>query len=116
MSMHLLRGVYDLPKKRKPKKKTKRQMEADKEHAAFLRRMGVTGKSRNTNKLPDYSVDTTGISPCSNNIVGVCTKPSSDIRASKNLKGYIVGQAYNKGGLTVLSEAEAKDPATGKRR
>jgi hypothetical protein len=29
---------------------------------------------------------------------------------------YIIGQAYNKGGLVVLSKSEAADPATGKRR
>ena len=29
---------------------------------------------------------------------------------------YVVGQAYNKGGLQVLSKKEQNDPATGKRR
>ena len=29
---------------------------------------------------------------------------------------YTIGQAYNKGGLVVLSKNDAKDPATGKRR
>ena len=29
---------------------------------------------------------------------------------------YVVGQAYNKGGLQVLSKKEQSDPATGKRR
>jgi len=29
---------------------------------------------------------------------------------------YIVGQAYNKGGLVVLSKEDAADPSTGKRR
>lgn len=29
---------------------------------------------------------------------------------------YIVGQAYNKGGLVVLSKSDAADPSTGKRR
>jgi hypothetical protein len=30
--------------------------------------------------------------------------------------GYTIGQAYNKGGLVVLSKKEAEDTATGKRR
>ncbi len=29
---------------------------------------------------------------------------------------YVIGQAYNKGGLVVLSKSEAADPSTGKRR
>jgi len=29
---------------------------------------------------------------------------------------YVVGQAYNKGGIQVLSRNETKDPSTGKRR
>jgi hypothetical protein len=28
----------------------------------------------------------------------------------------VIGQAYNKGGLVVLSSQEANDPTTGKRR
>jgi hypothetical protein len=29
---------------------------------------------------------------------------------------YVIGQAYNKGGLVVLSKSEVADPSTGKRR
>jgi|TARA_R100000742_G_C4203532_1_gene31949 hypothetical protein len=38
-------------------------------------------------------------------------------KTSPTLKGsYIIGQAYNKGNLVVLSRKDAKDSATGKRR
>ena len=39
------------------------------------------------------------------------------VKTTSTLSGdYIVGQAYNKGGLQVLSKREQNDPATGKRR
>lgn len=47
------------------------------------------------------------------------TKGKSVTAESERLRisgQYTVGQAYNKGGLVVLSKQDAKDPSTGKRR
>lgn len=47
--------------------------------------------------------------------VGNATKPNTEWKKEISSQ-YVIGQAYNKGGLTVLSKREANDPATGKRR
>ena len=47
--------------------------------------------------------------------VGNATKPNTEWKKEISSQ-YVIGQADNKGGLTVLSKREANDPATGKRR
>ena len=44
-----------------------------------------------------------------------CTKPNDDYKKEISSQ-YIIGQAYNKSGLQVLTKRETQDPATGKRR
>lgn len=56
---------------------------------------------RETPNIPSYS----GTS-------GNVTKKESPVYTGNA----VIGQAYNKGGLQVLSESEASDPMTGKRR
>ena len=46
---------------------------------------------------------------------GPCTKQDESYKLGISDR-YVVGQAYNKGGLQVLSKREQDDPATGKRR
>ena len=48
----------------------------------------------------------------SNNIGGVATRKEVPVYTGNA----VIGQAYNKGGLQVLSTQEANDPMTGKRR
>ena len=43
------------------------------------------------------------------------TKPNDDYKREISSK-YIIGQAYNKSGLQVLTKRETEDPETGKRR
>ena len=56
-------------------------------------------------QTPDYP-------SLSNNIGGVATKKEVPVYTGNA----VIGQAYNKGGLQVLSSQEANDPMTGKRR
>ena len=50
--------------------------------------------------------------PSSGDIAGVALKKETPVYTGNA----VIGQAYNKGGLQVLSTQEANDPATGKRR
>ena len=43
------------------------------------------------------------------------TKPNDDYKREISSQ-YVIGQAYNKSGLQVLTKRETEDPATGKRR
>ena len=124
--MHLLPVYYSTTntKRRKKRNKTKSLLAAEKEHEKFLKRMGV-GKSkggrssvgRASGLQPEgrrfdsarlhQKPDTSGWGPC--------TKQDESYKLGISDR-YVVGQAYNKGGLQVLSKREQNDPATGKRR
>lgn len=88
------------------------------DHEKFLRSMGVKGTGKKYRmKIPSYKCDTTNLPETTNQITKIVTKKSlaaeEKIRATQN---YTLGQAYNKGGLQVISKSDAADPATGKRR
>ena len=126
--MHLLPVYYTTTssRKRKKQKKSKSLLAAEKEHAKFLKRMGV-GKSnggrssvgRASGLQPEGrrfdparlhqtdKVDTSRWTPC--------TKEDKSYKVDISNQ-YVIGQAYNKGGLQVLSKTEQSDPTTGKRR
>ena len=115
--MHLLPAYWTTTnhKKRKKKKKLTASMEKSlREHEKYLAKMGVD---------PNYVRTPTPLK------LGWKSKqlPSRDIKdyewkvqTKKDAKQYngnaVLGQAYNKGNLVVLSATEAKDDATGKRR
>ena len=116
-SMHLLPAYWTTTnhKKRKKKKKLTASMEKSlREHEKFLAKMGVN---------PNYVRTPTPLK------LGWKSEqlPSRDIKdyewkvqTKKDAKKYngnvILGQAYNKGNLVVLSGKEASDASTGKRR
>ena len=124
--MHLLPVYYTTTstKRRKRRNKTKSLLAAEKEHEKFLKKMGV-GKSKggrsSVGRAPALQAggqefdsprlhqkpDTSGWGPC--------TKKDESYKLGISDR-YVVGQAYNKGGLQVLSKREQNDPATGKRR
>ena len=128
MSMHLVGPWMTTTSTRKQKsKKTKRQLQADIEHDKWLRKMGVHPSQRSVaqsgsvsglgpegRRFESYRSDQI---PLSNKIVPIQTNKSVD-RETKLMYSsqYVVGQAYNKGGLQVLSKEDANDPTTGKRR
>ena len=115
--MHLLPAYWTTTnhKKRKKKKKLTAAMEKSiREHEKFLKKMGVD---------PNYKRTPTPLK------LGWKSEqlPSRDIKdydwriqTKKDAKRYhgsaVIGQAYNKGNLVVLSSIEASDGATGKRR
>ena len=126
--MHLLPVYYTTTssRKRKKQKKSKSLLVAEQEHVKYLKRMGV-GKSnggrssvgRASGLQPEGrrfdsarlhqtdKVDTSRWTPC--------TKEDKSYKVDISNQ-YVIGQAYNKGGLQVLSKTEQSDPTTGKRR
>ena len=116
MTMHLLPAYWNTNnhKKRRKKKLSASQQESIRQHEKYLAKMGVD---------PNYKRKPT---PLKTERVSE-QLPSRDIkdyewrvqtkRTVKEYKGNaVLGQAYNKGNLVVLSSSEAKDSATGKRR
>ena len=115
--MHLLPAYWTTTnhKKRKKKKLLTPRMEKElKAHEKFLSKMGVDSSYTRTptplkteqlsKQLPDRDIK--------DYEWRIQTK-----RVVKEYKGNaVLGQAYNKGNLVVLSATEAKDSATGKRR
>ena len=117
MTMHLLPAYWTTTnhKKRKKKKKLTDSMEKSLiAHEKYLAKMGVD---------PNYKRKATPLK------LGWVSKqlPSKNIKdyewkvqTKRVVKEYngkaVIGQAYNKGNLVVLSSTEAKDGATGKRR
>ena len=116
--MHLLPAYWTTTNHKKRKKKKKKlttSMEKSlREHEKFLAKMGVN---------PNYVRTPTPLK------LGWKSEqlPSRDIKdyewkvqTKKDAKKYngnvILGQAYNKGNLVVLSGKEASDASTGKRR
>ncbi len=59
-----------------------------------------------------YRRETTDAPSLSNTIGGIAPRKEVPVYTGNA----VIGQAYNKGGLQVLSAEEAKDPTTGKRR
>ena len=116
-SMHLLPAYWTTTnhKKRKKKKKLTASMEKSlREHEKFLKKMGVDSNYVRTPTPLKLSWKSKQL-------------PSRDIKdydwkiqTKRDAKQYngnaVLGQAYNKGNLVVLSATEAKDDATGKRR
>jgi len=104
-------------KKRKVKRKPGWK-EREAEYQAFLKKHGLDSKPSKKKEFVPYTPERevyrreVNLPPCSNNIGGVATKKEVPVYTGE----YQIGQAYNKGGLQVLSKQEAKDPMTGKRR
>ena len=116
-SMHLLPAYWTTTnsKKRKKKKKVSAKMqESIRQHEKYLAKMGI---DPNYVRVPT-PLKTERLSK---------QLPSRDIKdyewrvqTKRTLKEYngnvVIGQAYNKGNLVVLSGKEASDASTGKRR
>ena len=116
--MHLLPIYYTTTnhkRRKKPRKVTKR-MEAElRAHEKFLKKMGVSSNpivreraplklDGPSNQLPEKNIKDMDWSPCVK-------------KNTPSLSGdYIIGQAYNKGNLQVLSKSDSADDSTGKRR
>ena len=123
--MHLLPVYYTTTssRKRKKQKKSKSLLVAEQEHAKYLKRMGVGKSNGGRSSVGRASKPwVTGSSPVesTNDKVDTsrwtpCTKEDKSYKLDISSQ-YVIGQAYNKGGLQVLSKTEQSDPTTGKRR
>ena len=122
--MHLLPVYYSTTntRKRKQKKKSASVLEAERQHAKFLKKMGIGTRSSVGLEQRPSKPWVTGSSPVesTNDKVDTsrwtpCTKEDKSYKLDISNQ-YVIGQAYNKGGLQVLSKTEQSDPTTGKRR
>ena len=113
---HLLPIYYNTsrltPKRRKKKKVSEKELQARLEHEKFILKMGYKKGLKKSLKITEYEnpIPTLNISekdwsPC------LVKKSKPTLNGS-----VIIGQAYNKGNLVVLSKSESSESSTGKRR
>lgn len=115
--MHLLPIYYSTTsqKKRKSRKVTASMQKALDDHEKYLAKVGYRGKSYSISVTPSPKIPTIPQEPKIPSVgegIGNGFKKTTPVYNGNA----IIGQAYNKGGLQVLSASEAKDPSTGKRR
>tara|TARA_R110002049_G_scaffold28449_1_gene97711 strand:+ start:293 stop:733 length:441 start_codon:yes stop_codon:yes gene_type:complete len=142
--MHLVLGMtsLDTRKKKKPKITKKRMEQLVEEHRLYNKACKQTNNRRDMMSFDDYVKRQFGqvkykpkktgtyqptdmIITRNTNIPNLtidvkdlqhaCTKPNDDYKKEISSQ-YVIGQAYNKSGLQVLTKRETQDPATGKRR
>ena len=142
--MHLVLGMtsLDTRKKKKPKITKKRMEQLVEEHRLYNKEMKQTNNRRDMMSFDDYVkrqfgqvkykpkktgtyqptdmiiTRTTNIPSHTIDVKDLqhaCTKPNDDYKKEISSQ-YVIGQAYNKSGLQVLTKRETQDPATGKRR
>jgi len=140
--MHLVLGMtsLDTRKKKKPKITKKRMKQLVEEHRLYNKKMKQTNnrkdmisfdeylkiqfgqvkyKSKKTGTYQPTDMVITKSTPSHTidvkDLQHACTKPNDDYKKEISSQ-YIIGQAYNKSGLQVLTKRETQDPATGKRR
>ena len=122
MSMHLV-GPYMTTtsyKKRKAKKKTQKQIEADARHEKWLRKMNAhpeqiaRNKEKNANipilSVPDYSSDRNSI-PTSDVIPGGSTAPKERLVYSGERRLLGVATMHKSNMVPVFDSKDAKDIA-----
>ena len=115
--------IYTSTSSRKKQKKKPGWQKAEAEHRAWLIKTGIDPDRKQkkeefkplTLKEP-YRRETPEI-PSGKMLAGpdACALKDTSYKMEVS-KQYVVGQAYNKGNYQVLSKAEQKDGATGKRR
>ena len=120
--MHMLPIYFTTTnqKKRKNQKKTSKLLAAEAEHEKFLKKMGYKPKGEkcygSTSDSKPLSRGSTPCSPAKIPSVGDGIGNAYRKERPEYNGNVVIGQAYNKGGLQVLSAEEANDPMTGKRR
>lgn len=111
--MSLMPVYYNMNKTRLRKKISKRDKRYKEKHEKWLREfVGESGSKKESEKLILSAAKKTERYLSVGNGIG-----NGYVKKTSTLSGdYIVGQAYNKGNLVVLSKEDAKDETTGKRR
>ena len=140
--MHLVLGMtsLDTRKKKKPKITKKRMEQLVEEHRLYNKTCKQTNNRKDMMSFDDYvkrqfgqvkykpkntgTYQPTGMTITKSvpsrtidikDLQHACTKPNDDYKKEISSQ-YVIGQAYNKSGLQVLTKRETQDPATGKRR
>lgn len=117
--MHLMPVYYTDTnlRKRKKRKVTASMQKAQNEHEKFLKKMGYVPKEERQVSKPQ-KLDKLWDNYDNRVSVPTSDKVGNGLKTSRPLYTgtAVIGQAYNKGGLQVLSTEEIKDPMTGKRR
>ena len=142
--MHLVLGLtsLDTSRKKKPKITKKRMEQLVEEHRLYNKKCKQTNNRKDMISFDDYlkrqfgqvkykpkktgtyqptdMIITRNTNTLSHTIdvkdlQHACTKTNDDYKKEISSQ-YLIGQAYNKSGLQVLTKKETQDPATGKRR
>ena len=142
--MHLVLGLtsLDTSRKKKPKITKKRMEQLVEEHRLYNKKCKQTNNRKDMISFDDYlkrqfgqvkykpkktgtyqptdMIITRNTNTLSHTIdvkdlQHACTKPNDDYKKEISSQ-YVIGQAYNKSGLQVLTKKETQDPSTGKRR
>ena len=117
MTMHLLPAYWTTTNHKKGKKKKKLTVSMEKSliaHEKFLSKMGVD--SSYTRTPTPLKTERLSKQLPSGNINDYEWRVQTKRTVLEYKGNAVLGQAYNKGNLVVLSATEAKDSATGKRR
>ena len=110
--MGLMPVYYTTTKLSGRKKSSVRNQRLNKEHEKWLRSMGIDKPWKPKKELLKKSAKKTERYRSVGDGIG-----NGFVKTTSTLSGdYIIGQAYNKGNLVVLSKEDAKDETTGKRR
>ena len=109
--MGLMPVYYTTTKLSGRKKSSVRNQRLNKEHEKWLRSMGIDNMKPKSEPLPLAAKKSERYQSVGNGIGNGFVKTTSTLSGD-----YVIGQAYNKGNLVVLSKEDAKDETTGKRR
>ena len=111
--MGLMPIYYTTTKLSGRKKSSVRNQRLNKEHEKWLRSMGIVKpwKPKSEPLALARAKKSERYSSVGNGIGNGFVKTTSTLSGD-----YVIGQAYNKGNLVVLSKEDAKDETTGKRR
>tara|TARA_Y100000289_G_scaffold41020_1_gene40641 strand:- start:153 stop:437 length:285 start_codon:yes stop_codon:yes gene_type:complete len=91
---------------------------AQDEHDKYLKKLGYVPKEQRQKNSEPLKLDKLWDNYDNRVSIPTSDKVGNGLKTSKPLYtgSAVIGQAYNKGGLQVLSTEEIKDPMTGKRR
>ena len=105
------------PKRRKKKKVSEKELKSIREHDKFLFKMGIYKKRKPLKSLKiERSEKSDSFSEKEKHISEYDWSPCVKKERPPLDGSFIIGQAYNKGNLVVLSKSESKETSTGKRR
>ena len=110
--MGLMPVYYTTTKLSGRKKSSVKNQRLNAEHEKWLRSMGIDKPWKPKSESLKLAAKKTERYQSVGNGIG-----NGFVKTTSTLSGdYIIGQAYNKGNLVVLSKEDAKDETTGKRR